>query len=102
MTVAVIVLTLGVVWFAVWFTSTNAKPKDPIPRGLYQHFKGGVYRVIGFAMHSETLETYVEYMSLYDSEKYPKGTKWTRPLSMFTETVVVDGVTRNRFNYMGD
>ena len=102
MVVAVIVLSSVVIAFAVWFSYTNDKSHDPIHRGMYQHFKGGVYKVTGFSVHSETLETYVEYTSMYDSGKYPKGTRWTRPISLFTETVLVDGVTRNRFNYMGE
>lgn len=59
--------------------------------GQYQHFKGGVYRVMSVATHSETGEHYV----IYTSEK--SGELWIRPLSMFTELVSVDGRTRARF-----
>lgn len=47
------------------------------PLGLYRHYKGNQYEVIGFAMHSETLEDMVVYKALYG-----KGGTWVRPLSM--------------------
>ncbi len=63
-----------------------------IKPGLYQHFKGAMYRVMEVAHHSETEEPLVIYRALYGE----KGV-WARPLSMFTETVERDGSTRLRF-----
>lgn len=63
--------------------------------GLYQHFKGAMYRVMHVAQHSETEEALVIYRALYGA----KGL-WARPLSMFTETVERDGQTRPRFAYL--
>ncbi|MEK6902297.1 MAG: DUF1653 domain-containing protein, partial [archaeon] len=37
---------------------------EDVKLGLYQHFKGGNYRVVGIARHSETLEKMVVYESL--------------------------------------
>jgi hypothetical protein len=54
----------------------------PIP-GTYQHFKGGKYRVIGTATHSETKEPMVIYTPLYNDSGL-----WVRPLAMFTEAVI--------------
>lgn len=68
-----------------------------ISKGLYQHYKGPLYRVTGTAQHSENEETLVVYQALYGS----KGT-WVRPLSMFTETVSVEGETQSRFAYLTD
>ena len=34
-------------------------------RGVYRHYKGNTYEVIGFAKHSETLEDMVIYKPLY-------------------------------------
>ena len=35
--------------------------------GLYQHYKGNVYQVIGLSRHSETLEELVVYQSLTET-----------------------------------
>ncbi|AJE02237.1 DUF1653 domain-containing protein [Geobacter pickeringii] len=64
---------------------------EPTP-GLYRHYKGGEYRVIGTARHSETDELLVVYRCLYDNDSL-----WVRPLAMFMETVVVDGAELPRF-----
>jgi hypothetical protein len=66
--------------------------------GLYEHYKGKPYRVLGVVRHSETLEELVHYECLYDN---PDGKFWVRPRAMFEEDVVVDGVKRLRFAYQG-
>jgi len=63
-----------------------------IQAGIYQHYKGPLYKVIGSAQHSETEEWLVYYQALYGEYGY-----WVRPLEMFTETVVVDGKETERF-----
>jgi len=37
---------------------------DPIPPGLYRHYKGGFYQVLGVAQHHDTRDPYVIYASL--------------------------------------
>ncbi|MCB1845792.1 MAG: DUF1653 domain-containing protein [Halieaceae bacterium] len=64
--------------------------------GRYRHFKGGEYRVQGVARHSETGESLVVYTPLYG-----EGGLWVRPLAMFEERVLRDGVNRPRFEYLG-
>ena len=49
--------------------------------GKYQHFKGGEYKVLGVAKHSETQEELVVYQSLKD------GGMWVRPKEMFADIV---------------
>ncbi len=65
--------------------------------GTYRHYKGQDYEVIGVARHSETLEELVVYLALYDSKEFGERALWVRPLSMFMETVEVDGVAVPRF-----
>lgn len=62
--------------------------------GIYQHYKGGKYLVLGVAKHSETLEDLVVYVTLYENDL---SSMWVRPLEMFTENVVVDGKSVPRF-----
>lgn len=54
----------------------------------YKHFKGNLYKVIGFAKHSETLEDMVIYQPL------KTGDNWVRPLSMWNEVVDDKGTLR--------
>lgn len=60
--------------------------------GLYRHFKGHEYEVLGVAKHTESLEPLVVYRDTQDREKL-----WARPLSMFTETVTAGGRSQPRF-----
>jgi len=63
-----------------------------ITPGIYRHYKGQQYQVIGTARHSETGEALVVYIPLYGD-----GGFWVRPLSMFREAVEVDGRQVSRF-----
>jgi hypothetical protein len=65
-----------------------------IELGFYKHYKGKVYEVIGVARHSESLEEMVVYKATYQTEG---KNLWVRPLSMFLETIVVDGQSVLRF-----
>ena len=67
----------------------NIKP------GIYRHFKGNEYEVIGIAKHSETLEPMVVYKALYG-----EGEIWVRPAHMWNETVDRDDYHGPRFIYM--
>lgn len=62
------------------------------PTGLYRHYKGGLYEVIGTARHSESLEPMTVYRALYGAHGL-----WVRPAAMFAETIEIDGVVRPRF-----
>lgn len=70
--------------------------------GIYQHYKGQRYRVIGLAHHSETLEEMVVYQALYDSEDFGREALWVRPAAMFQETVIVKGQSVPRFRFISD
>ena len=71
-------------------------PPEPKP-GLYRHYKGNEYRVLGLARHSETLEPMVVYQALHGGH----GT-WVRPAAMWGETVEVAGGRAVRFARIGD
>ena len=61
--------------------------------GLYRHYKGGLYRVVSIAKHSETLEELVVYVNETDPTLV-----WARPISMWSERVG-DSL---RFTLLGD
>jgi hypothetical protein len=65
-----------------------------IPPGLYAHYKGGRYRVIGVATHSESEEQLVVYQSIQTDRLF------VRPLQMFLN-VTVDGKEIPRFLLIG-
>ncbi len=66
-------------------------PAEPQP-GLYQHYKGFPYEVLGLARHSETLEPLVVYRALYGAREL-----WVRPAAMFVETIDTPDGRRPRF-----
>ena len=39
--------------------------EKPRINGIYKHYKGNKYKVLGIAKHSETLEEMVVYQALY-------------------------------------
>ena len=61
--------------------------------------KGGEYKIIALAKHSETLEDLVIYEALYDN---PVAKIWARPLSMWEEEIEVDGQKVPRFILIKD
>lgn len=70
---------------------------DTVRTGRWRHFKGKEYRVLGTALHSETMEPMVVYQALYG-----EGALWVRPAAMWNETVERDGVSLPRFTYIGE
>ena len=70
---------------------------DTVRTGRWRHFKGNEYRVIGTALHSETMEPMVVYQALYGESGL-----WVRPAAMWNETVERDGQRIPRFTFIGD
>lgn len=62
---------------------------------LYRHYKGNEYRIIALAKNEADLAEVVVYQDVHD----PTGV-WVRPLAVFMEEVVVDGVQQPRFKYV--
>ena len=63
----------------------------PTP-GIYRHYKGQLYEVLGSARHSENEEPMVVYRALYGDYGL-----WVRPQVMFCEEVRHDDVVEPRF-----
>jgi len=73
-------------------TNEILPPLIETPPGLYRHYKGNLYEVVGTVRHSETLEPMTLYRALYGEHGL-----WVRPAAMFGEEVVIDGVRQLRF-----
>jgi hypothetical protein len=63
-----------------------------IEPGIYRHFKGATYDVVGTARHSETEDEYVVYRA-----RYGDGGLWVRPRAMRDEPVHRDDDNGPRF-----
>lgn len=81
-------------WIQLLKEKTMSQPSVPPPSpGTYEHYKGGRYRLLMMAQHSETKEQLAIYVSLDGT-----GTIWARPVSMWSEEVkTVGGSVRPRF-----
>lgn len=73
----------------------NSEQELPVIGGFYRHFKGGLYVPVGFAEHTESKDDLVIYHSVIKPYWL-----WARPLSMWNESVEVDGKTVPRFEYL--
>jgi len=63
--------------------------------GIYEHYKRLSYKVLVVAHHTESLEEVVVYQALYGERNI-----WVRPVSMFLENILIEGVARPRFKLM--
>jgi hypothetical protein len=69
--------------------------------GIYRHYKGKDYLVLGIARHSETQKLFAVYIPLYDI-KENRGIQMTiRPLDMFNEMVETEEGHVKRFTSLG-
>lgn len=60
---------------------------------VYEHYSRGIrYKILAVARDHETLEELIVYQAMYG-----EGDVWVRPLSMFLETVTVNGQIQPRF-----
>lgn len=66
-----------------------------VKAGVYEHYKGNKYQVLGIATHSETEEKLVAYRPMYGDMSL-----WVRPLAMFVESIEVSGETVPRFKFL--
>jgi hypothetical protein len=73
---------------------------EEIKPGIYQHYKGNFYLVLGVAHHSENLSKMVVYMGLYDSPEFGKNPIWVRPYELFIDEVKWQGKKVQRFKFI--
>jgi hypothetical protein len=66
-----------------------------IKQGIYKHFKGKKYHILGVAHHSEDGSTLVVYRPMYGDRDL-----WVRPVDMFLETVEINGQHVPRFEFL--
>ncbi len=77
--------------------SPLSKEATQLKPGMYEHYKGNRYEVIGVARNSESLEECVVYRALYGDRDL-----WVRPLKMFLEFVFIEERGEvPRFRYIG-
>lgn len=72
-----------------------------IPAGIYKHYKGNYYMVLGLARSSEDDSQYIVYIPLYLNKEFTGPKMTVRPAQMFFEDVLVNGKKVPRFKYMG-
>lgn len=70
--------------------------------GIYEHYKKKKYEVIGIARDSDTLEEFVVYRALYNSEEFGDHALWVKSKSLFLKDVEIHGIRRRRFEYIGE
>lgn len=70
---------------------------DAISSGIYKHYKGNNYSVVGEVYHSETKER----MILYISQNNEKNI-WVRPKSQFVSKVFYEGQNIKRFQFINN
>lgn len=69
----------------------SAVPKVPVENGIYKHFKGNYYRVLGECIHEGTEQRMVRYQALMG------GVEYVRELSNFVEWVELETCKVPRF-----
>ncbi|PIY93229.1 MAG: hypothetical protein COY69_02760 [Candidatus Magasanikbacteria bacterium CG_4_10_14_0_8_um_filter_32_14] len=70
-----------------------------IKKGIYKHYKGKEYKVLGIAKLEETLEDLVLYKPLYEQSLCDY---WVRPITNFLEEVEIDGKKIPRFEFVSE
>jgi hypothetical protein len=68
-----------------------------IKLGMYRHYKGGLYEVLGEALDCEEHTELVVYVSKSESKEFGIGSMWVRPKASFIEEVEVEGERVPRF-----
>ncbi len=73
----------------------SAQAKLLAEGAIYEHYKGKRYRILCVGRNSETLEESVVYQAQYGDKDV-----WIRPISMFLESITLDGQVQSRFKHI--
>ncbi|MET0980036.1 MAG: DUF1653 domain-containing protein [Candidatus Saccharimonadales bacterium] len=65
---------------------SDVQDKPLLEPGIYRHYKGNEYNVIGVGKDTETEEWVVIYRPCYESDV----SYWVRPYAMFAGTVLLE------------
>lgn len=77
----------------------SGTPKEGIKTGIYEHYKGGFYQVLGVGAHADTEELLVVYIALAIR---PGPRMRVRPLATFEDMIEwPSGEMKPRFLYRG-
>jgi cyclomaltodextrinase / maltogenic alpha-amylase / neopullulanase len=71
---------------------------EPLLAGVYEHWKGGHYLVLGIGRYDSTNEEVVVYVRLYGRQGVPLS---VRPKPEFFADVEVEGKLVPRFRHLG-
>lgn len=80
----------------------SLSPLSQIKLGIYKHYKGGYYKVLGAARNENTLEEVVVYRSISRGLETGEGPLWVRPLEQFKEEIEYRGKQVPRFQYVSE
>lgn len=81
-------------------TSEQNQPQAALALGVYEHYRGDRYLVLGVARLDDTDEPVVVYVRMYSRDS--GGAPMTvRRLDSFSETVIVNGAPTPRFRWLG-
>lgn len=68
--------------------------------GIYQHYKGPLYKLLHLGRLEENLEEVVIYQALYDSKEFGNNSIWVRKKNVFLEEVNFNGEKVLRFKHI--
>lgn len=75
-----------------------------LSKGIYEHYKGQRYEVIGVAHHTETKTPMVLYKALYKTPElekiYGNPVIFSRPYELFIDHVILDKKKIPRFTFI--
>ncbi len=70
---------------------------EEIKKGVYRHYKGGEYKIVGLGTDTENQQEVVVYQDIKNENKI-----WVRPKKMFLSDAEVDGKKKSRFEFLGE
>ena len=79
----------------LWHNVKDSIIEDCMKKGIYRHYKGSEYLVLGEVTREVDLVPMVVYQALYQDYRF-----WTRPKEEFLENITVDAYQGPRFAFL--